>query len=148
MSIGMPDATIEALGEKLPGTLRVGGIEKGKFYCSDTPDEALLQDYWNNHVVSQDGPDEVTAEWQFTFDTVTHSPEGFSGGWMGWMGYNPPSHNDRHVSGNIGIYFPQDHPLKAHFEGLANSIREIAIPSSFPLWVISAALVYLAYKAS
>lgn len=144
MSIGLADETVKGLIEKLPGTLRIGGIEKRKFYSSEAPGGTRILDHWSSHVVPKGDLDEVKAEWHFKFATVTLSPEGYSEYWPGYR--TPPE--KRYVSGDIGIHFSQGHPLKQTIEDLAESLSQVTKNLNFALAVIAAALVYLAFKVS
>lgn len=147
MSVGLSDETIRALGEILPGKLRISGMEKGRFYTSDAADGTILLDYWRDHVVPSDDASKVIAEWQFTFDKVTLSPEGYEGGWLG-NAFHASSNSQRYVSGDIGIRFADDHPLRQAIEDLTRNLPQVTKSINFALLIIAAALVYLAYKAS
>ena len=143
MSIGLPDEAVKVFGERLPGMIRIGGIEKGTFFTSSAHNRAMLLDHWRGHIISESGSDNIIAEWRFAFSTATLSPEGYSGS---FGAYFPPSRNDRNVSGSITINHSNGHPLRQTVENLAQSLLQANRNISYSLIAIAALLLYLAFK--
>lgn len=148
MWVGLSDDVVKGLGERLPGTLRLEGIEKRTFYSSGTVKTVLL-DHWRDHVVSENGSDSVIAEWKFKFSTVTLSPEGYSK----WFGFHrtsrTPATAERSVTGSIAVHFSDGHALQQSLDGLAERLTQILKATkerNWVLFVIAIALVCLALR--
>lgn len=142
MSIGLPDGTVKAFGQRLPGELRIGGIEAGVFYEGATRGKTILLDHWRDHVVSESNSENITVEWRLCFSTTALSPQGYSS----WLGYTAPSRGHREVSGRIKIIYDVAHPLTKNLDKFADIISESIKNITRALFIIVILIAYISFK--
>lgn len=124
--IGLGEETILRFEDNVSETLRLGGIERQTFYKPETGGHTVMLDHWREHVVSDDGSENIVAEWQLTFSTATLSPEGTSG-WLPGLFHRQASKSRRDVVGNIGIQYSGEHALSKSIEALTANVEALTV---------------------